>query len=378
MKQFLQRLVVACSCLRRRLPFRFQDALTNLPVRAVDSTVELCRREAWSIKVFDSSRKTVIDTSSRATAAPVIGSAFCAAIPRGRVLGSACTAIAAPGIVLADVSPDSMRPLNDHRALRSFAWAPPPRRLAGTSGLLGASGRQNYYHWLFDMLPRLGMIEQFYDIERVDHWIAPATRLPVVAELLERCGIPAERVRCLGRFGHVRCDQLLVTAEPSPLNRSMRPSVEFLRRRLLGTDEASRRPSRRILLLRRATRRLLNLQELQPLIDRLGLEPTYLEGMSFKGQLALFSEAQLVVGIHGAGLSNIAFMPDEAGVVEILPSWYRVEFFSRLARDAGLRFARVVGDPVIGGRGRKSHADLRVDPEALAAAIDGLPSSGRQ
>ncbi len=377
MKRWIQAGTARVAQMRDRLPSALNEAIFHMPTRAVDRTDILCREQGWRWRALGEIQSPSLREHGDASDPAISQTPFVAELPGGRVLGSACTAIAAPGLVLADVSPDPLRPLHEHRLLRTFAWAPSPRHLVGTSGLLGASGRQNYYHWLFDMLPRLGMIEQFHDLARVDHWIAPATRLPVVPELLAKCGVPAERVRWLGRFSHVRCDQLIVTAEPSPMNGSVRRSVEFLRSRFIVAESARRRPSRRILLLRRATRRLLNLQELQPLIDRLGLEPTFLEGMSIEGQMALFSEAQLVVGIHGAGLSNIAFMPEGAGVVEILPSWYRVEFFSRLARDAGLRFARVVGDPAIGGRGRKAHADLRVDPEALAAAIDGLPSSGR-
>ena len=141
---------------------------------------------------------------------------------------------------------------------------------------------------------------------------------------------------------------------------------------------ASEVPRRRLLVLRRHTRRLANVSELDQLSARLRLEPTYLEGMAFRDQVKLFSESELVVGIHGAGLSNVAFMPAGGGVVEILPSWYQVEFFGLVARDAGLRFARVAGDRLPDSRRLGPHDDLRVDPRSLAAAIDAVMTSALQ
>ena len=39
-------------------------------------------------------------------------------------------------------------------------------------------------------------------------------------------------------------------------------------------------------------------------------------------QVALFSETQIVAGPHGAGLTNLIFMPEGGAVVEILrPGW---------------------------------------------------------
>jgi hypothetical protein len=375
MKSAIQSLVRGWTSLRGRVAFELQDKLTHLPVRAAERTCDVCASQGWPCTVMAEEVTTVAATTGRGFPAP---QRFVASIPGGRVLSSACTAIAPPGVVLADVSPDWKRRLEDHRALRSFVWAPSPRSLRGTAALLGNSGRNNYYHWLFDMIPRLGMIEQFEEVGRIDHWIAPATKLAAVPELLACCGIPIERVRWLGRFGHVQCERLLVSSAPSPLNGSLSSSVEFLRSRMGRHASASEVPRRRLLVLRRHTRRLANVSELDQLSARLRLEPTYLEGMAFRDQVKLFSESELVVGIHGAGLSNVAFMPAGGGVVEILPSWYQVEFFGLVARDAGLRFARVAGDRLPDSRRLGPHDDLRVDPRSLAAAIDAVMTSALQ
>ncbi len=369
MKRAVQEAVAKSVALRRRLPWRLQDSLFNLPSTIVERADALCREREWPV------------TRASRPMAPTASATGCAKgevareewftvceVPNGRVLGSACTAIAPNGVILADVSPDSLRCLSRHRVLRSFLWAPSPRRIAGTAGLLGASGRHNYYHWMFDMLPRLGMIEHHEDIRRVDHWITPVTKLAVVPELLARCGVPLERVRSMGRFGHVQCERLLVTEEPSPLSGSMRLAIEFLRSRL-GHATRNTRGRRRLLVLRRSSRRVSNLAELDSLIARFRLEPVYLEAASLDDQIALFSEAELAVGIHGAGLANLAFMPEGSSVVEILPDWYPAEFFRCLARDAGLHFERLAGERLPGGSRPDAHSDFRVEPSALEKAI---------
>ena len=65
-------------------------------------------------------------------------------------------------------------------------------------------------------------------------------------------------------------------------------------------------------------RRLRNEKELVSLLaSRLGVTPIVPGELSVREQIKLFSQAELVVGIHGAGMSNIVFCHPGASVVEI-------------------------------------------------------------
>jgi capsular polysaccharide biosynthesis protein len=60
--------------------------------------------------------------------------------------------------------------------------------------------------------------------------------------------------------------------------------------------------------------------------------------LSFAEQVRLFAGANLVVGIHGAGLTNIVFCHPGTLVYEILPAHYTNACFCNLAYNCGLRY----------------------------------------
>lgn len=67
-----------------------------------------------------------------------------------------------------------------------------------------------------------------------------------------------------------------------------------------------------------------------------------LEQLSVREQLARIVESDVLVGMHGAGLTHALFLPPWAGVVELYPSYVstRLRHFRRLAAWRGLAYRR--------------------------------------
>ena len=91
-------------------------------------------------------------------------------------------------------------------------------------------------------------------------------------------------------------------------------------------------------------RRILNWEEVQPVLTRHGYETVVLSAMSFDEQRRLFSGASHVVGVHGAGLTNILFAPAHAKVLEILPPMVATSAYWMLARGIGQSYGALIGD----------------------------------
>ena len=368
---------------RKALPHGLQDFLTHLPTSRTESTPALCESRGWACNALEPGSHRplpAIEGTSAAFArdfpaqAAVLPSwaQFAAEIPGGRVLGTACTAIAPGGVVLADVSPHNWVRPEHHRAFVSFAWAPPPRRLPGITALAATSGRSNYYHWMFDMVPRIELVLSGMPGARIDRWLVPRTRLQAATDLLAACGVDASRTCWQPRGGHVECERLLVSGPPAPLGGPTARSIAFLRERCLRFAGAIAPGGRRkLLLLRRGTRRIANLADLEPVIRDHGLEAVATEGLGLAEQVRLFSEARVVVGVHGAGLANAVFMPPGAAMVEVMPPWYMTACYLVLANEAGMRYRAVEGgraDPA----GKGAHQDVTVDPGQLDAQLRSL------
>lgn len=341
------------SRLRGCLPAAVNDRVFALPVRAVDDTPAMCRANGW--RLVDLGQRVqrlpeVLGCTEPALharlRAEVFGLAqerrvFAAVIPDGRVHSHACSAIAPCGTVLADVSPHARVPLHLHRALSGSVVARRPRRLAGRSALIGGIGHRNFYHWLFDSLPRIGLVRDA-GLDAVDRWIVPATELAVAGELLARAGIPRERLEPLARRDHVMCDELVVTSAPGEICEPTPRTVEFLRG-VLPSDR-SRIAGKRVYIARRGRRRIANEAELADILSRFGFKTVAMEGMALEEQIAAVAGAEAVLAPHGAALSHLIHACDGATVVECMPPSYCNASFFVLAGACGLRYGALTGD----------------------------------
>lgn len=379
-------IVAAWARMRRAMPFGVQDMLFHLPVEATADTVALVRARGWPLVDLgpnDPTPPRVIDGSDADAVAAVAGSCtvrgagarlFAAAIPEGRVLARACTAVAPQGVVLADVSPHALVPLAQHRGLSGAIVARPPRRLRGTSALAGAVGHANFYHWMLDMLPRIGLLEEAARADaafaRIDRWIVPATRLGVARELLAAAGIPSERVESVRRGDQVVCDHLLVTGAPAPICEPTRRSAAYLRGVFGDRDAVARSGARRVYLARRGRRKIANESELAPILARFGFETVAMEGLGLAAQVDAIRGARVVVAPHGAALAHLVHVAEGGTLVECLPPRISNPSFFMLAGACGLRYAAIRGREDRASRGQPDGAaDFAVDAADLERVL---------
>jgi len=78
-------------------------------------------------------------------------------------------------------------------------------------------------------------------------------------------------------------------------------------------------PNQRIYISRKfARRRVMNEDELLPVLEKFGFKVYYFESMTFREQVTLVSGAEIILGMHGAGMTNMIFMPEGRKVVEFI------------------------------------------------------------
>lgn len=104
--------------------------------------------------------------------------------------------------------------------------------------------------------------------------------------------------------------------------------------------ETSRIPSKMIYISRKDTkaRKIQNEDELIASLDELGVKIIELTGKSVKEQIAIFSDAILVIGGHGAGISNSLFMSQSAVMLELIQASYQNVGPMRLAQSSGAQY----------------------------------------
>lgn len=118
-----------------------------------------------------------------------------------------------------------------------------------------------------------------------------------------------------------------------------------------------------------ARRRLANEAELERALVRLGFSVVRPGEHPVAEQRRLFASSRLVVGPHGAGLTNVVFMHPGTALVELACRDYVNACYYRLAQVMDVRYFTFLGD----GDGGPGHAfTWEVDVERLLAGLRPL------
>jgi hypothetical protein len=243
-----------------------------------------------------------------------------AILPDGRVLGPQRAVITGTGDLVMEVSRywGTRRPREQPLFLNLNP--PPPLHVPGRLGVLAGRGDTNYYHFLVDILPRFGVLEQC-PVDLPQRWYVPET-LPFHGQLLDLLGIPAEQRIDAGEHPHVQADELVV---PSLITEKNPPwMVAWLRSRLLPAGPPDG-PRSRIMLTRGPSannRSVRNEAAVRDLLTGFGFTAVDPGALSVSEQIATFAQAELIVGAHGAGMTNLAFASPGARVIELFPAGY--------------------------------------------------------
>jgi hypothetical protein len=237
-----------------------------------------------------------------------------------------------------------------------------------------------YFHWLADALPRLYAAR---DAARDLVLLLPHgyERLGFVTSSLKLFDV--RRVEYVGADEVCVCERLLMPTHTAPSGHYNEPLVRELRDFLLEGCGAARGGAAaggaRLYVSRgRAPKRKLsNESEVARAVEEFGFRVVYFEEHPFEEQVRLTAGAEYLVSNHGAGLTNVLFMPEGASVLELRREGERERnWFFNLASAARVRYYYQTCAPA----GGDAHSgDLLADVGALRdnlALMLGAEKSG--
>jgi capsular polysaccharide biosynthesis protein len=224
----------------------------------------------------------------------------------------------------------------------------------------------NYGHFLVDVLPRL-----LLDLEACP---------PDAPILLHECaagfapamfaaaGFEPARIEWIGR-DPVSVERLFWPT-PNTVNPMRHSPHIFPPLRGLVAPERVSSSTRRLFVARRdaSTRRLSNDDEVFAHLEPLGFEAVSPGHMPFDAQVHTFAEAEIVVAVCGAALTNMVFMPPGGIVVMLLPSTMPGLFFWDLAHHRDIALSVLWGTNE--DQSEDIHTDFRVDVDEVAQSLD--------
>ncbi len=112
-------------------------------------------------------------------------------------------------------------------------------------------------------------------------------------------------------------------------------------------NSASKTTDQKVFITRSPVRGrdVINIEELKPLIQAYGFEIVECEQLSIFQQSKLFASCNKIMGIHGAGLTNMIFRyPKTCKVMEIFPPGYHPTHYYWLAKELGFSYSAISGN----------------------------------
>ncbi len=251
-----------------------------------------------------------------------------------------------------------------------------PHAIHVSRGLFATDEYSNgFFHWICDVLPR---------IEALNAAVAPelVTRTLVVPSMADfPYVLPSLSLFKIGELKILRrrecavCRDLLVLPAVAPTG-NYRPTLMRSLRERFTASFGKTGGSRKIFVSRAAApkRKIINEQEILPVLRRHDVESVVLERLSFPEQVRLLSSTSILVGNHGAGLTNMAWMAPGSRVLELRRSGDRENncYFS-LAAALDLHYHYLQCN-VTDERQPTQSADFIVDPIRLDHALSSLNS----
>ncbi|UOQ67220.1 glycosyltransferase family 61 protein [Hymenobacter volaticus] len=231
----------------------------------------------------------------------------------------------------------------------------------------------NYYHWLVDSLPRLLVLREKYPnyLLLIPDFLPPKNTpdyIKISAAILGFEKYFPVNTRQIVKAKHVVLPEL--TAESLFQNPIL---IQRVRTELIGAlGSGNTEPKKRVYASRatQSVRRVINENEVITLLEGYGFEIVLFENLSFVQQVQLMQQTAVFMGVHGAGMTNLLFLPSNARIVELLNQESGDLCYFRLASCCALSYFCVPCQAT--DTSALNQSDLLVDINQLKQTIEAV------
>jgi capsular polysaccharide biosynthesis protein len=239
----------------------------------------------------------------------------------------------------------------------------------------------NYYHWLIDDLPNYGMLKQ-RDLPGPILFGHHITGFHF--ESLARIGLDPDRLHYVEFLSRRPVRDLTVFHRPqtkmtmAQLMSGVVPAITAKRAdwlRSIFTPPGQKKGTKRIYISRAGAphRSLSNEAQVLAMLEQRGFQSYPLGSMSLADQAALFSQAEIALGPHGAGFTNMVFAPPGAKILELNSNDDLPPYFRGIAQAIGLNHFSLTGQLTRSAKPRtRSWWHFEIDVRKLARLLDDL------
>lgn len=201
----------------------------------------------------------------------------------------------------------------------------------------------NYYHWLMDSLGSLLLLEDHLDLGK--HPIITAYPIrPYQDEAVEMLFGRKLQIEYAPDLKNSVFESAFHVQYPARCSVPHPEVVRRLRSRL-SKHKANATPGRRVYLTRKSLlgRKSVEEESIERALTSRGFEICDPAALSFAGQIAYFSDVEILVAASGAALTNLLFCPQDTKVISVQSALQHSETFTAISSAIGQKQILCVG-----------------------------------
>jgi hypothetical protein len=195
----------------------------------------------------------------------------------------------------------------------------------------------NYYHWTVESLMKVKMLEKYgEETGEYPDLIVRKDRYSWMDETLDLIDYPGEVRYWEG--GVAEIENLIVPSFPDPTVEE----CKWLRKRMLeNTEEIEEKPDKIFVTRQDAEeRRIENFQEVKEELSKKGFKFITPGEHTVEEQIQLFKDAEIIIGAHGAGFTNIIYA-ENPHIIELIGENKVHATFSRICHVLDYNYSRI-------------------------------------
>ncbi len=246
--------------------------------------------------------------------------------------------------------------------------------------LTGGAGNNNYWHWMYDVLPRIGIVENKFALKKFKFVFVPNKEFSYQIDTLKILGILNKSISSK-KFKHIYSDKIISTNHPWQYSKSAHKDIgmvpkwisNWIRNKFLKF-KSKKKFYNKIYIDRSDSkfninnkRIILNEKEIRKILLKKKFKIIRLSEYNFKDQIAIFNNSKIIVGNHGAGFANLVFCKKNTKIIEFIDK-NTSKPIKKISKDLGLNYFSILGKRINSDTGDQNN-NLHISAKKLISIL---------
>ena len=242
--------------------------------------------------------------------------------------------------------------------------------------LTGGAGNNNYWHWMYDVLPRIGIVENKFNLKEFKFIFVPNKEFLYQIDTLKLLGILKKSVSSR-KFKHIHSNKIIATNHPWQYSKSAHKDIGqvpkwislWLRSKFLKF-KSKKKFYKKIYIDRSDSkfnidknRQIINEDKIKQVLLKKNFKFIKLSNYKFRDQISIFNNANIIVGNHGAGFTNLVFCKKNTKIIEFTNK-NTSKLFEKISKDLNLKYSSIKGE-ITGNDTKDQNTNVKISINKL-------------